>query len=185
MVHNRRFQRVDREYAYQRVINCLVVKCQRIDSSKSAGKSGPGSEYCNHAGSGSSIIHKHEKNPAGVLCTNCGKKSHDAPHCFAKGGGMEGQSTKLKAEKGKGKPELAAAVSTLSVPPAPTLLAPVPEAYIGDLSCAMSEGPSTEDFAGLLSTNGSFASIWIPACHLIFLRTVTFSGHTRSLRLAQ
>ena len=142
-----------------RVINRLVVECQRIDSSKSAGKSGPGSEYCNHAGSGSSIIHKHEKNPAGVLCTNCGKKSHDAAHCFAKGGGMEGQSTKLKAEKGKGKPELAAAVSISSAPPAPALLAPVPEAYIGDLSCAMSEGPSAEDIAGLLSTNGSFASI--------------------------
>ena len=42
------------------IINRLVVECHRIESSKPAGKSsGPGSEYCNHAGPSSSVIHKH------------------------------------------------------------------------------------------------------------------------------
>jgi hypothetical protein len=138
-----------------RVISRLVVECQRIESSKPAGKSGAGSEYCNLAGP---VIHKHEKNPDGVLCTVCGKKSHDAAHCFAKGGGMEGQGPKQqKAGKGKVKaPELAAAASTSSAPSALP-----PEAYIGDLSCAVSDEPSgdfsTEGYAGLL--NSSFGSI--------------------------
>jgi len=137
-----------------RIINRLVVECQRIESSKPVGKSsGPGSEYCNHAGP-SGVIHRHEKNPNGVLCTNCGKKSHDAPHCFAKGGGMEGQGPKPRSKE-DWKPELAAIASTS------TTLAPPPNSspatYLGDLSCAMIEKPSAEGFAALL--NGSFASI--------------------------
>jgi hypothetical protein len=143
-----------------RVINRLVVECQRIESTRPAGKSGPGSEYCNLAGS-ASVIHKHEKHPNGVLCTTCGKKSHDHAHCFAKGGGMEGQGPKqLKGGKGKGKPELAAIASTSSTPPAPVppaLPASDAETYIGDLSCATLDRPSAQDFAGLL--NNSFASI--------------------------
>jgi hypothetical protein len=168
-----------------RVISRLVVECQRIEYSKPAGKSGAGSEYCNLVGS--SVIHKHEKNPDGVLCTVCGKKSHDAAHCFAKGGGMEGQGPKQqKAGKGKTKaPELAAVASTSSTPSAPTpdtyigdlscavsdepseastssaSSAPTPDTYMGDLSCAVSDESldesSTEDFAGLL--NSSFGSI--------------------------
>src|SRR6202522_2113393 len=62
-----------------RIISRLVVECQRIEASKPAGKSGPNSEYCNHAGGSGDVIHKHEKNPDGILCSNCGKKSHDAP----------------------------------------------------------------------------------------------------------
>jgi len=138
-----------------RIINRLVVECQRIESSKPTGKSsGPGSEYCNHAGPSGSVIHKHEKNPNGILCTNCGKKSHDAPHCFAKGGGMEGQGPKPKGKENR-KPELAAVAST-SLAPAP---APSPDVYVGDLSCATTEEASIKHLAALLSVNGSFASI--------------------------
>ena len=58
-----------------RIIARLVVECQRIEASKPAGKSGPNSEYCNHAGGSQAgdAIHKHEKNPDGVICSNCGK----------------------------------------------------------------------------------------------------------------
>ena len=129
-----------------RVINQLVVECQRIDSSKPAGKSGPGSEYCNHAGPMSGVIHKHEKNPEGILCTNCGKKSHDTAHCFAKGGGMEGQGPKARG-KVKGKSELTAIAST---PFTSTVPSPTPTTYMGDLSCALTE---------ILDSNGSLASI--------------------------
>lgn len=128
------------------VINRLVVECQRIDSSKTAGKSGAGSEYCNHAGPASGVIHKHKKNPEGVLCTNCGKKSHDAAHCFAKGGGMEGQGPKAKG-KAKAKPELAAIASTSSTSSTPP---PAPTTYIGDLSCALTD---------ILNSSGRLASI--------------------------
>ena len=138
-----------------RVINRLVIECQRIESSKPAGKSsGPGSEYCNHAGPSGGVIHKHEKNPNGILCTNCGKKSHDALHCFAKGGGMEGQDPKPRGKENK-KPELAAVVSTSSAP-AP---APSPDTYVGDLSCAIAEEDITKHLTALLSANGGFASI--------------------------
>lgn len=170
-----------------RVISRLVVECQRIESSRPVGKSGPGSEYCNLAGpsNSGSVIHKHEKNPDGVLCTTCGKKSHDHAHCFAKGGGMEGQGPKQpKDGKGKGKPELAAvAVATTSLTsPSPDLAT-----YIGDLSCAMSEGPSAEEFAGLL--NGSFASILDSgtSSHLLKDRSVFWTYKTtqaRSMRTA-
>ena len=55
-----------------RIINRLVIECQRIETSKPA-KSGPNSEYSNLAGSSNDVIHKHDKNPDGVACTNCGK----------------------------------------------------------------------------------------------------------------
>jgi hypothetical protein len=77
---------------------------------KPAGKSGAGSEYCNHTESAGNVICKHKKNPEGVLCSNCGKKSHNRAHCFAKGDGIEGQGPKLKA-KAKEKPELTAIAS--------------------------------------------------------------------------
>jgi hypothetical protein len=132
------------------VINRLVIECQRIDSSKPAGKSGPGSEYCNHAGP-QGVIHKHEKNPNGVLCSNCGKKSHDCDHCFAKGGGMEGQGPKSKG-KAKGKPELVAIASSSATPIASTssMSPPAPNTYVGDLSCALGE---------IFSANGGSATI--------------------------
>ena len=89
-----------------RIINRLVIECQRIETSK-PGKSGPNSEYCNHVDGPSDTIRKHDKNPEGVLCSNCGKRTHDGAHCFAKGGGMEGQGPKSKG-KLKAKPELTA-----------------------------------------------------------------------------
>jgi hypothetical protein len=143
-----------------RVINRLVVECHRIESSKPAGKSsGPGSEYCNHAGSSGGVIHKHEKNPNGILCTNCGKKSHDAPHCFAKGGGMEGQGPKPKGKENR-KPELSAIVapaSSTSSSLSASSSALNSDTYVGDLSCAMTEHP--KDLAALLSATGGFACI--------------------------
>ena len=80
------------------IISHIVIECQCIEASKPAGKSGPNSEYCNHASSSGDVIHKHEKNPDGIICSNCSKKSHDALHCFAKGGGMEGQGPKSKTK---------------------------------------------------------------------------------------
>jgi hypothetical protein len=55
-------------------------------------ESNPGSEYAHF----SREIRKHTANPLGVLCTNprCSGKSaedHDWDHCWAKGGGAEGQ----------------------------------------------------------------------------------------------
>jgi hypothetical protein len=141
-----------------RIIARLVVECQRIETSKPAGKSGPNSEYCNLA-SGSGTIHKHEKNPAGVACTNCKGRSHDANHCFAKGGGMEGQGSKSKMKpKETAKAELTASVaatpaSSSSSIPAPN---PSPETFFGDLSCASMEGPSAEEFTALLKAGNGF-----------------------------
>jgi hypothetical protein len=140
----------------ERIINRLVIECQRIEASKPAGKSGPNSEYCNHAGGSNDTIHKHDKNPDGVICTNCGKKSHDAPHCYAKGGGMEG-----KGPKGKGKPkaELTAVAATTPTPtPVPTPVPDPPPAYAGDLSCAIMEEPSVEELTALLAAGGNSAN---------------------------
>src|SRR5260221_1006750 len=164
-----------------RVINRLVVECHHIESSKPAGKSsGPGSEYCNHAGPSGNTIHKHEKNPNGVLCTNCGKKSHDAPHCFAKGGGMEGQGPKPKGKENR-KPELAAIASMSSALPPPP---PILNMYVGDLSCVMAEELSMKDFTSLLLANGN------PACildsgtssHLLKDRDVFWTYNATSAR---
>ena len=137
-----------------RIISRLVIECQRIEASKPAGKSGPNSEYCNHAGGSgdTGVIHKHEKNPDGVICSNCGKRSHDAAHCYAKGGGMEGQGPKSKAKKAKA--ELAAAaVTTTTTPPAPD--PGPPPAYAGDLSCAALDELSVEEVVALLAAGGS------------------------------
>ena len=135
-----------------RVISRLVIECQRIEASKPAGKSGPNSEYCNHAGNSNEIIHKHEKNPDGVICSNCSKRSHDGAHCFAKGGGMEGQGPKSKP-KTKGKAELTAVAATTATPaPDPD---PPSTAYLGDLSCAAMDEPSIEEMCALLAAGGN------------------------------
>jgi hypothetical protein len=142
-----------------RIVSRLVIECQRIEASKPAGKSGANSEYCNHAGSSNDgVIHKHEKNPDGVICSNCQKKSHDAAHCFAKGGGMEGQGPKSKG-KAKAKTELTAVVAATSTP-APASTSPdtsPPPAYAGDLSCAAIDGPSVEEMTALLAAGNSSA----------------------------
>ena len=52
---------------------------------------GPGSEFANVGREQDCMIRKHGKNPGSVKCTNCGKSSHDANHCFEAGGGMAGQ----------------------------------------------------------------------------------------------
>ena len=135
------------------VISHLVIECQCIETSKSAGKSGLNSEYCNHAGSSSDVIHKHEKNSDGVICLNCGKKSHDAPHCYAKGGGMEGQGPKSKT-KVKAKTELTAVVAMTTIPD-PN---PPSTASLGNLSCVVIDGPSVEEMSALLTAGGNSAN---------------------------
>ena len=137
-----------------RIVSRLVIECQRIEASKPAGKSGPNSEYCNLAGGSSEAghIHKHEKNPDGVVCSNCGRKSHDAAHCYAKGGGMEGQGPKSKAKKAKA--ELAASAVTPTTTPSAPDSGP-PPAYAGDLSCATFDETSVDEVVALLAAAGS------------------------------
>ena len=137
------------------VINHLVIECQCIELLKSASKSRPNLEYCNHARSSSDVIHKHEKNPDGILCSNCGKKSHDALHCYAKRGGMEGQGPKFKA-KSKAKSELTA-IATTGMTTVPDLVPPS-TAYLGDLSCAAIDEPSIEEMTALLAARGNSAN---------------------------
>ena len=122
------------------IINHLLIECQHLKFLRST-KSGAGSEYCNHAGD-PDAIRKHDKNPLGVLCTNCGHKSHDGAHCFAKGGGMEGQGPRSKKDiKAKAvekvKPELAAVVAAPT--PGTSSGSTLYDIYQGDLSCAMIE----------------------------------------------
>ena len=43
-----------------------------------------------------------KKSNKDVECFNCHKKGHKKPHCWAKGGGKEGQGPRLKDRKGEG-----------------------------------------------------------------------------------
>ncbi len=170
-----------------RVIHRLVIECHRIESSKPSGKSGPGSEYCNHAGSSGGVIHKHEKNPAGILCTNCGKKSHNAPHCLAKGGGMEGQGPKPKADKGKGKVELVAIASGSgsSVPLLRHHLLLLSKRTLVTCLVPRWKDPLQRISLDFSQLTAVLRASWILAPRLTFLKTVTFSGRTKSPRLAR
>src|SRR5271168_111134 len=171
------------------IINCLVVECQRIESSKST-KSGAGSEYCNHAGD-PGAIRKHDKNPLGVLCTNCRHRTHDNDHCFAKGGGMEGQGPKSKKEKAKAvdkiKPELAAAVAAPT--PDTSSGSTLYDAYQGDLSCAMIDTnltcaavdeviPSASEFSTLVAKNAASLLDSGTSSHLLRDRDVFWTYET-------
>ena len=65
---------------------------------------------------------------------------------------MEGQGPKSRA-KPKAKTELTAVVATTStIPPDPD---PPTTAYLGDLSCAVVDGPSAEDMSALLAGGGN------------------------------
>lgn len=63
---------------------------------------------------------------------------------------MEGQGSKSKA-KAKAKAELTA-VSMTTPTPDPNLAS---TAYLGDLSCAMMDGPSAEEMSALLAVGGN------------------------------
>jgi hypothetical protein len=162
------------------IINCLVVECQRIESSKST-KSGAGSEYCNHAGD-PGAIRKHDKNPLGVLCTNCWHRTHDNDHYFAQGGG------KAKAVK-KVKPELAAAVAAPT--PDTSSGSTLYDIYQGDLSCAMIETnltcaavdevvPSASEFSTLVAKNAASLLDSGTSSHLLRDQDVVFESPVRS-----
>ena len=128
-----------------RIISRLDIECQRLATEKGHLKVGPGSEYANLANS-SAPIRKHPNNPKGVTCSNCNKRSHDADHCWAKGGGMEGQGPKTrpsnssKSSTSTSPSEVACLTSPPTAPPEVACLAspsPSPSTFVGDLSCAI------------------------------------------------
>lgn len=120
--------------------------------------SGPGSEYANAVTttSGNSInnvnpvtgLRKNRNNPDGVFCITpgCGKGDHDQPHCYRKGGGMEGQAPWQKNKK-----IATAAIAVASMPPVPAVPAPPPPV------AAFAFGDSSiESFAGSSATAAGF-----------------------------
>jgi hypothetical protein len=140
-----------------RVINCITIECQRLESESASKKARPGSEYSNAAAESSGPIRKHSKNPNGVRCTNCSGITHDVDHCWAEGGGMEGKGPKGKKKKGaeksssakKDSASLAAGTST----DADTLSS-------GELSCASIAGAAAdEDDEELANVAANWATI--------------------------
>lgn len=124
-----------------RVIVRITIECQRLESEGGGKKSGPGSEYLNLAsGSGEpNAIRVHDKNPKGIRCTNCKRKSHDVDHCWSTGGGMAGQGPKQSASTTK-PPAKADGREVASI-------ASIPEPFMddGEISCAMIEGNLDSD----------------------------------------
>ena len=120
-----------------RIISRLDIECQRIATERGFHKSGPGSEYTNLANASSSApIRKHPNNPKGIACTNCNKRSHDIDHCWAKGGGMEGQGPKPRATSSK--IPISSTMTTSSAEVACLVSpSPSPSTFAGDLSCAI------------------------------------------------
>ena len=117
--------------------------------------SGPGSEYANAvttAAGGASApptnpitgLRKHKHNPEGIFCVTpgCGKGDHDHPHCYKKGGGMEGQAPWQKVKK----TETAAAAVAAPLPTSPA--PPIAALALGD--------SSIEAFAGSSAAAASF-----------------------------
>jgi hypothetical protein len=115
--------------AFDICISRISAEAARVIDERILAGGAPGSEYANAATSSSSAptsnintitgLHKHRHNPEGIFCTTvgCNKGDHDHAHCYAKGGGMEGQAPWMKNKK----KETAAAVIAPSAPaPAPT-----------------------------------------------------------------
>ncbi|KIK31542.1 hypothetical protein CY34DRAFT_36099, partial [Suillus luteus UH-Slu-Lm8-n1] len=121
------------------------VHAQAIHSSR------PGSEYANatattNSSSGTNPItglRKHRFNPDEVFGTTpgCNKGDHDHPHCYQKGGGMEGQAPWMrnrKDDKAKDKETTnVAAAATAKTPVPPPAAAPVIAAAATDISSLM------------------------------------------------
>lgn len=131
-----------------------------------ASVSGPGSEYANAVASAPlpsanvnpiTGLRKNKNNPGGIWCltTGCGKGDHDQAHCFAKGGGMEGQAPWQRNKQGKGTSVSPfPSTSAPAIPPPPVSAFAGSEtaaaAFFGDLSCAsVTELPDT--VTGVLS----------------------------------
>ncbi|KAG2056703.1 hypothetical protein BDR06DRAFT_969738 [Suillus hirtellus] len=120
------------------------------------GMSGPGLEYANAAmtTSGNSSInpvtglHKNQNNPDGVFCITpgCGKGDHDQPHCYHRGGRMEGQAPWQKNKK-----TTIAAAAITPVPSVPA--APTPPPLVATFTFGDS---SIESFAGSSVTAAGF-----------------------------
>lgn len=133
-----------------RLINCLTIKCQRLESDKfTKSGNGSGSEYSNYS---NDFIRRHTNNPHGVVCTVCRLKSHDRDHFFAKGGGMKGQGPKGRSALPTSKRETMA-ISKFSLPPPDSAslanvdnLPPIP----ADISCAL-----IDDLAAVIESEWS------------------------------
>lgn len=78
---------------FDKIVQCISSECHRLNVDKPTKGPGPGLEYVTAA----SEIQRHGKNPQGIPCSNCRKLSHDREHCWAKGGGMEGQGPSSNA----------------------------------------------------------------------------------------
>ncbi|KAH9487193.1 hypothetical protein JR316_0001262 [Psilocybe cubensis] len=76
--------------ALERITSCLTIECQCLEAESTSKRHPPGSKYSNFLNDNRPIA-KYANNPNGVRCTNCKNWSHDKDHCWAKGGGMEGQ----------------------------------------------------------------------------------------------
>lgn len=136
-----------------RICQHITVECHRLQSdAASAKRSGPGSEYLGLANASDSLgaksgdnrpIRKHDKNPLSVRCTmpGCkGVRSHDHDHCFAPGGGMEGQGPGKKS----GKSESASVAADTGKAPA------------GEIVCAMIKDiPEEAALASFLGNDSS------------------------------
>ncbi|KAG1750848.1 hypothetical protein EDB19DRAFT_1904240 [Suillus lakei] len=139
-------------WTFESCAACIIAEASRlVDMQTIAPSSRPESEYA-HAeravrmGPNANPITglpKHKHNPGGVLCTTpgCGKGDHDHNHCFAKGGGMEGQAPRQRKKRKKLTGTNAAAVPATSVSDMiPASAAPAnPAAPITLISCASTD----------------------------------------------
>src|SRR6267154_2970605 len=102
--------------AFDACVAHISAEAARILDEHTLAGGRPGSEYSNAVTASSSVIIgsintitglcKHRHNPEGIFCTTvgCNKGDHDHMHCYARGGGMEGQAPWMKAkEKEMGK----------------------------------------------------------------------------------
>ncbi|KAG1777616.1 hypothetical protein EV702DRAFT_1196825 [Suillus placidus] len=131
-------------------VSCITAEAARHVHAQSIHAARPGSEYANAAAVSSTSnvntitgLHKHKHNPEGIFCTTpgCNKGDHDHAHCYAKGGGMEGQAPWMRGKKkddAKETTAVAAAAMTATAPsPAPP--APVIATAAADLSSFMQD----------------------------------------------
>lgn len=119
---------------YENCVACISAEAShQVDNRSLSGK--PGSEYVNtvitsRGGNTNSItgLWKHQHNPEGVFCTTpgCGKGDHDHPHCYGKGGGMEGQAPWQKGKKPRETAASAVAPASTPTPPAVAALVMAP-----------------------------------------------------------
>jgi hypothetical protein len=145
--------------AFDICVSRISAEAARVIDERILARGAPGSEYANAATSSSSTptsnintitgLHKHRHNPEGIFCTTvgCNKGDHDHAHCYAKGGGMEGQAPWMKNKKKETAaaviaPSAPAPTPTPTIPPSSTVIAAftgtgsAARSFLADLSCA-------------------------------------------------